>query len=259
MTMRTRFPLLGMLAITLGPAAHAQVGGWLEFDGNDTVFVEDPIHLNGPSTYECWVRCDELAYNRILSNRAGANGFDVDIGDEGNLRVAHNGHMRAGADVSAFVGGWFHLAITWAGPEVGTIVVYVNGSAVGGGASTFDLGVPAGGFHIGSFGSSTSYGHVGGIDEVRVWSVELDADTITSWMDRHLDAGHPAYQNLEAAWQLEEEGGQVASSVTGGPTRDGRIGAFDGTDERDPTWVDVGGTPTQSTSLSAIKARFLDE
>lgn len=256
MTTRTTLPVLGLLATTLIPSAHAQVGGWLEFDGNDFVFAEDPIYLNGPSTYEFWVRCDELDYNRVLYNRAGGGGFDLDIGPGGHFRVAHNGTLRGEADVSEYVDGWFHVAVTWAGPEVGTITVYANGNEVGDGWSSL-LSPPTGGFFIGSFGTSSAYGHLGGIDEVRVWSTVLDADTITSWMDRHVDGGHPAYQDLEAAWQFEEEGGQLASSMVGGPTRDGRLGVNDETDDRDPMWIDMAGTPTRSVSVAALKARFL--
>jgi len=258
MTMRTLVPVLGLLAIMPIPSAHAQVGGWLEFDGNDLVFAEDPIYLNGPSTYEFWVRCDELEYNRVLYNRSGGGGFDIDIGGEGRLRVAHNGNLRGQADVSAYVDGWFHVAVTWAGPDVGTITVYANGNEVGGGSSSL-LNPPTGGFYIGSYGTSTFYGHLGGIDEVRVWSTVLDADTISSWMDRHVDGSHPAYQSLEAAWQFEEEGGQLASSMVGGPARDGRLGTDVEADDRDPMWIDTSGTPTRSTSVAALKRLFLHD
>ena len=93
---------------------------------------------------------------RVVSNRDGANGWEVDIvEDEGSLwvRFSRNGSLCGRGGYDAALGDWAHIATAWSGTAGASVDLYVNGelakTAWCGGA----INPAPGTLHIGAMGS----------------------------------------------------------------------------------------------------------
>ncbi len=247
--MKTCLMILALLMAATG--SMAQPGGSLEFDGGDYVEIADPIDLRGPLTLEVWIRADAYDGGRIISNRGG--GYEMDTVSDGRVRFTINSSVRASTNISAHLGTWVHIAVTWAGPVGGDIVMYVNGEVASTGIATGEIDAPASVFRIGSQ-PSNNWHFDGGIDEVRVFSTVVDPATIALWRTRHMAADHPNYAQLEGAWSFEDGSGQIAHDLLG--VRDGTLGSGSGDDDADPTWALGGLVRNQNMSMGDIKLLF---
>jgi hypothetical protein len=247
--MKTCLVTLALLMAASG--AMAQPGGSLDFDGGDYVEIADPIDLGGPLTLEVWIHPDAFDGGRIISNRGG--GYEIDTVSDGRVRFTINSSVRASANISAHLGTWVHIAVTWAGPVDGDVILYVNGEVAATSTSTNEIDPPAGVFRIGSQ-PSNSWHFDGGIDEVRVFSTVVDPSTIALWQTRHMASDHPNYAQLEGAWSFEDGSGQVAQDLLG--VRNGTLGSESGADDADPTWALGGLVANENMSLGDIKLLF---
>jgi hypothetical protein len=246
--------LCSLALLLVAASAMAQIGAALEFDGDDYVIVADPVDLRGPLTVEVWIRPDVFDWGRIFSNRSGG-GYEMDVGTGGTLRFTMNGTVRAQTNISAHQGVWVHVAATWAGTQDGTVSLYVNGAIADLGSSTTPIEDPATEMWIGSQpnGGNT---FTGAVDELRIFSAALNAETILVWHTRVIDAGHPAYASLEAAWSFEENAGQTIASSGPVAGRDGVLGGDAGVDAADPVWIVSGMIPVEGRSWGEVKALF---
>jgi len=244
--------LVTLMLLMIAVGAMAQPGGSLDFDGGDFVEVADPIDLRGPITVETWIRPDAFDGGRILSNRY-IGGYEIDIDNSGRFRFTFNYSVEGSTDISAHLNSWVHVAATWAGPETGEVVVYVNGEIASTGNCGNEITQTASVFRIGSQPSG-SYTFDGAIDEVRVFSTVVDPATIAIWRTRHMAADHPNYAQLEGAWSFEDGSGQVAQDLLG--IRNGTLGATAGVDDTDPTWALGGLVNNENLSMGQIKQLF---
>ncbi len=252
-------PVFVMIAAASPVSAE---NGSLLFDGTDDyVNVPEPIDLHGPLTVETWVKADALlSVGRILSNRTGANGYEMDIyGHDGvhTLRFTFNGSLVHQADFTSHVGVWTHVAALWEGPPNGAVRIYINGELPGAEVFSSSIAASSGPFRIGSSGSG-GFHFRGQIDEVRIWSAAVSGATIASWMSRPVTAEHPDYGNLEAYWNFDEGSGQVVHNLVGDARRDGELGSSSGADANDPQWQPDGApVPVEPATVGQIKQRFL--
>lgn len=247
--------LVALTLLTVGVAATAQPGNALDFQGAQYVEVPDPIDLSGPITLEAWIKADAFDGGRIISNRDSGNGYEMDVIPSGFLRFTLNGTARGMCDISGHLGIWTHVAVTWAGPVDGAIVIYVDGEVA---ANDYWAGADetaTGFFYIGQ-AAWGAYPFNGAIDEVRVFSTVVSPETIKVWSTRHIDAGHPDYASLEGAWNFEEGSGQVAANVTGDTSRDGQLGSTSGPDAEDPVWIVSGVVAVEPMTFGEVKALY---
>ena len=204
------------------------LGGALEFDGDDDFAYTTLSNTLTEVTMEAWIRADDVdaSENRVIMCNGGGNVEEVQV-------WVSNGHVHAarwlgnGGIASAPIesGTWYHIAAAITGES---ITLYVNGDMVDShfGPGTADPSRwpwPYG--YIQSHFSNWTIGERrngeqnmefdGTIDEVRVWDTALDETTIASWMNRELDATHPAYGNLEGYWQFNEGSGTTAADTSG--------------------------------------------
>jgi hypothetical protein len=251
--------IIGTL-MTLGVSvASAQSNFALDFDGDDYVEVPDPMNLDGPFTLEAWVLVrTATAGGRIISNRAGANGYTLDVFDDTStieLRLALNGSNAVTADFTPYMNQWTHVAVTWAGSTEMTTLAFINGEQVGQNARSVTINPSPGNLKIGVMEPFIAY-FDGLIDEVRIWSTDVDGGTIDAWRSRAVTQDHPDYDGLEGYWRFDEGSGQVTVAEIGSPALDGQLGSAAGSDDNDPAWVASGATPVREISVGQLKERY---
>jgi hypothetical protein len=233
----------------------------LTFDGTDDfVEVADPLPLTSGFTLEAWVLVvDASGSGRIISNWSALGGYSLDVFEKGNrvmLRLALGDNVAATTNFEANVGVWTHLAATWPGPG-GAPRLYVDGVLRSEGEPRASIGASTGPFLIGHLPGSTSLYFHGSIDEVRVFDVALDENTIGEWMSREADPSHPHWSDLAGYWRFDEADGQVAESVVGSSLLDGRLGRTVDVDPADPAWEEnAAPLPVEATTFGEIKALY---
>jgi len=263
--MKTRYVLIAALVLVLAavPAAARPLGNAsLQFDGvNDYVTVADPINLSGAMTLEAWVLLDTAdKAGRILSNRQGADGYELDIHNEipggAVLGLGGNGNSMGSTSFEGHQGTWTHVAVSW-NPETHNVIFYLNGEVADTVQVFFDILATSGPMVFGDMGTRSGiFVFDGSLDEIRIWSDELSQTTIQAWMDRTVTPAHPDYDHLEGYWPFDEGSGQSAAGAVHSPARDGLLGGSSAAEATDPTWrTDGAPMPVERTSFGRIKAR----
>ncbi|MGI9591599.1 MAG: LamG domain-containing protein, partial [Myxococcota bacterium] len=230
-----------------GPAAAAQDGTWLEFDGGEALELPaDPaLDLDGGAfTLEAWIRPLAWGQNdqgRIFDHGGGSSGdsgwaLHLENGSNrglpATLRVQINddSSFNGLADPGAItLGVWQHVAVTF---DAGTLRFFVDGLPVG---TRTGVPVPVArseATRIGLRTTDTKRGFDGGIDDVRIWSQALSQGQIQARMGSPLSGSEPG---LVVYYPLDEGAGQTAEDL--GPNAiDGTLGLSPAPDERDPVW-----------------------
>lgn len=134
---------------------------------------------------------------------------------------------------------WNHIAITIDTPS-STAKLYINGvlsdSNVALSPLPIDLGTTINNYLGRSQYFAGNYFN-GKIDEVRIWSVALDKDTINEWKYRYVTEDHPNWANLVSYYKLNETSGDLIADEMN-PDLDGLLLG-------DPSFVaDLSAAPT---------------
>ncbi len=109
-------------------------------------------------------------------------------------------------------GQWNHWAFT-KNATTGDMNMYLNGVVWQSGTDKTRL-IDIQDFVIGVSQNSSNNYYFGKIDELRVWSKELDETTIQEWMNGSLDNTHPDYADLVAYYQFDEGSGTIANDAS---------------------------------------------
>lgn len=233
---------------------YAQTGGYyaLNFNGtSDDVTIKDNAALNPTKevSVEAWIKPESFATN-IYENSifckhgwsSGNAGYVLRCGAKGqaSFNLASTGGKWVEAQSSAGVlrtNEWNHIMGTFDGD---TVAVYVNGVMVGYQLYTGAIN-PSKGLDpkIGelSYGSGRNFD--GDIDEVRVWDVAIEQDTMRAWMCRKVGKSHPNYGHLVGYYKLDEGTGSSVKDYS--PTSNG--GSINGA-----SW-NTSGAPLGDTSV----------
>lgn len=133
--------------------------------------------------------------------------------DAGNSGGGSYDRIDQAANFSDFAGQWNHYAFV-KDVAAGTMEIYINGnlwhSGTGKtrtmeGITTFLIG--------GRAGQDGEY--EGKMDEFRIWDAALTQTEIQNYMYQSVDAGHPQYSNLLAAYSFDDLNGQLTSDYSG--------------------------------------------
>ena len=54
--------------------------------------------------------------------------------------------------------------------------------------------------------------YAGDIDDVRIWDIALDGETIESWRHRDITPEHPAYDHLRAEYRFDDAANSARDS-----------------------------------------------
>lgn len=126
-----------------------------------------------------------------------------------------NGYDRIdkAAGASEYAGQWNHWAFT-KNSNTGVMNIYLNGELwhTGEGLER-EIGTLHT-FHLGKGGISNN-GYPGKIDEFRVWNKELDAATISEWMNKTPDATHPYFEDLKVYYNFNTTNEVIDHSTSG--------------------------------------------
>lgn len=151
--------------------------------GYETIQTVYPYLLTGDLTWECWVYIDQFT--------GGPYGI-LGLGNFGDLRANADGtfsFLQSNGTTTWTVtstvqsaGVWLHLAVV---KKAGSVQLYVNG-APSGAAVTFGVpAIPPAVMHIGQ--SQTGGPYDGGIAEVALYPVALEAERISVHAAAHID------------------------------------------------------------------------
>lgn len=237
-----RLILLVALCSTYG-LSLAQVQGaykCVDLDGTDDyVVISDYTALNSDSTIavEAWIKADAYGSNSYDNSifckhgwGRGNQGYVLRCGSNGKLsfNIADaSGTWREAVSSSIMKTGiWYHVAGTYDGDSIN---IYINGELVRTTLYTGSIS-PSSGLtcRIGDLAYGGGRQFDGMIDEVRVWSTDIDESTIKDWMCRKVTSDHPNYKYLAGNWKLDKDTGVVAleasgngknGTLTNGPTR----------------------------------------
>ncbi len=117
------------------------------------------------------------------------------------------------ASVSEIEGQWNHWAFT-KNKVTGEMKIYKNGTQWHSGTGkNRDVGI-VNKFRIGK-SESGNFSYGGKIDEFRVWDTELDAATISGWMNQKVDNSHPNYSDLVLYYDFDSDQAVIDRSTNG--------------------------------------------
>ena len=227
----------------------------IDFDGtNDYLAIADHDDFSfgdgsttdSPFSISAWIYMDEATKFRLVAKTADSDNrewlFTTTAGDDLGMIMYDlvpdagysNRYLYKYSNASLVAGQWYHVAMTYSGNSSSSgINLYVDGSAVA--TTTADLSVGgayasmhnhAAGVSIGAWHRDTPEYANGKIDDVAIWSVELDADAITaiynSGVPTDLTTNAGNYDNSSSLigwWRMNENTGTtVADSSTNSHT-----------------------------------------
>lgn len=194
----------------------------LEYSGDPGVFRTDAtnyadlnlsnVDLGGDLTIAFWSKGNATAGtntsvleavdslgNRILNIHMpwSDNTFYFDAGSGGNYD-----RISKAASLAEIDNTWNHWAFVKKS-STGQMMIYKNGSLWHSGTGFTDLVGKISKFYLGT-GVTGNYQYKGDIDEFSVWSTALDVTTISTWMNRKIDASHPDYSALELYYDFDD-------------------------------------------------------
>ena len=229
------------------------------FDGTgDYIDLADGFQstFRGSFSASWWVNFDDQtpsSHQFMFGSQSNSNNqFYVALISTGNWFWYTKMNGVAGLNISTPSGfsgnsasGWIHVAITLknnGGSNAPTKVMYINGSAIStqtGGSldgDDQDAFVSTQNIYVGGYNSSGSLSNptTGKMNDVAIWSTDLDADAVTaiynSGSPTDLTTNSGNYDNsgnLVGYWKFEENTGTTASDSAG---------SNDGTFAGDPQW-----------------------
>lgn len=203
----------------------------LDFDGsNDYVEVsnESAFDFTSEMTLEAWIKPESLSGTQgILSKNFGNNAHPYQIrltDDEIIFGFYSNTIGWQPVQTSAanlVTGQWTHIACTY---DMTQAKIYVNGEQKASSYKYFEIPLNDQPFEIGRT-KDVAYEHFNGIiEEVRVWDIALDAESVEENMCKnYLGANEP---NLVAYFKFNECGGTLLTEKQNG--YDGILIGMDG-------------------------------
>ncbi len=220
--------------------------GCLDFKDDDIVDVPSTVfdNIDSAITISFWCYGDEdlMPFNSYIFEGRDSNGYRVINShlpwsnsrvywDAGNSGTGSYDRIHQLATINDFSGKWNHWAFT-KDVTSGEMKTYLNGELFmsGSGKTKTMDGITS--FRIGGNAASGFNGvYDGKIDEFRIWDKSLSQSTINAWMYKSVDASHPDYNHLQAAYDFNEFNGITAHDYSGNNLHGILLGV--------PNWVDV--------------------
>ena len=217
---------LGNSITTSGATSEEVFDGFsILFDGTDDFLSNasfDNTLIQDAYTMTAWVKVGSLSAHAAI---IGMYSSDASDDDTYYLRVNSNGTIRSqqrgtvgnkflttGGDIQS--AGWKHIAATWT--KGGLMHVYINGSVTDHTSTdSQDLNDGTDGIVIGSKdrGDDATNEFNGLINDVAIWSAELDQTAITALynLGKPIDVTDSYSSNLVAYWKMEEGTGTTVA------------------------------------------------
>ena len=199
--------------------------GVLDFKDDEIVDIPATVFaaIDSAITVSFWCYGDEdlMPFNSYIFEGRDASGYRVInchlpwsnsrvYWDAGNNATSSYDRVHDLANVNDFAGQWNHWAFT-KDVATGKMNAYLNGELFMTASSKTKLMSGITKFRIGGNAAANFNGDYDGkIDEFRVWNTALDSTTIKSWMNKSVNSNHPYFNNLQAAYNFDDDGGTIA-------------------------------------------------
>ncbi|GAB4240337.1 MAG: hypothetical protein Tsb0034_16740 [Ekhidna sp.] len=225
----------------------------LDFNGTSN-FVDlgaGNLSITGDLTLEAWVYIESYADPRVIISRAadgetfaGNINYQFRVENDGRLGLFYE--FGTGSDEFAIsnssinLNEWTHVAVTRTVTTTSEVNFYINGLNDGQftGLTNADGGTSGTPYIGGNSQTGILASFDGLMDEVRVWNTALSEADIRQYMIQKVDAGHPNFANLLAAYKFDKNTGTTLEDLAG--ENDGSITGA--------TWV-ASGAPQGDGSL----------
>ncbi len=135
--------------------------------------------------------------------------------DAGGRLGGNNNRLTKQAAPGEFKGRWNHWAFT-KDVRTGEMAIYLNGELWHQAGNMTKVIPPIDNFTIGANINHNGGWYAGDLDEVRIWDVALDQQTIATWRNQIITAEHPAYEHLLVEYRFD-------GIQTSGDSEDNRI------------------------------------
>ena len=189
---------------------------YLLFEGYDyiTVPVEAAATLDSAMTISCWVKGGSTSQpqNDQLLEMGAGGGRIVNIHlpwgtgdvyfDAGGLLSGNNNRLQKRASPGDYKGRWNHWAFT-KDVRSGEMCIYLNGELWHNAGNMTKAIPPIDQFIIGANCNANGGYYSGALDQIRLWDVALNEETIRNWMSRRLTPEHPEYEHLQLSYDFE--------------------------------------------------------
>ena len=185
-------------ALDLFPSNYVEANSYQVIGGNNQRTVEAWIKTTSGGEITSWGS----------NSTGGKQSFRV-INTNGFIRLEINGGYIIGS-TPVNDGEWHHVAYTFSGSSLSNVSLYVDGiretiSSINNIAMNTVLSLPlqiSKGFHNRYFN--------GQIDQLRIWSTALNAQTISDWRFKRIDTTHISANSLELAYPITSDSSSIA-------------------------------------------------
>nr|NQU93638.1 Omp28-related outer membrane protein [Bacteroidota bacterium] len=193
----------------------------LDYDGYDDYVEmtnESAFDLVNAITIEAWIKPANLSGSQgLLSKNFGNNAhpYQIRLVDDEILfgfysnTIGWNPVTTSSANLQ--VGEWAHIACTY---NMSQVKIYVNGVQKALAYKSFEIPQNNMPFELGRSKDLSYEYYAGRMDEVKIWDIALDQETITENMCSNLE-GLPN-ENLVAYYKFNECGGTLLTDVQNG-------------------------------------------
>ncbi len=186
----------------LGADRFTSAGAARDFNGTDAyVNVGNGVSLDltHEFTLSVWVNPRDFNGGRILSKRAGGDGYELDVwADE--VRFALNGSVYGLVNVASRLNTWFHIAATF---DQSRAKVYINGTLQSDWSAAFTVGSNTNDLVIGELSNLNADYFDGLIDDIRVYNRALTQAEI---LPLYHEGGWELFSDINAAMAPVKDG-----------------------------------------------------
>ncbi len=119
--------------------------------------------------------------------------------------------IEKSATPSEFKGSWAHWALT-KNTTTGEMKIYRNGELWQSGTDKTKI-IDIQEFMIGTSGAPNR-SYFGNIDQLLIWDVELDEQTIKDWLYKKVNMAHPYYDNMIAFYNFDDASGNTVIDIS---------------------------------------------
>lgn len=207
--------LIALLLPMRGTSAQTPAGTCLEFLAGDSSFVQTAVVFPPPDnevTVMAWVLMEEtngdvdqgivFHPSSFLLELEGSKNWSIDF------TITPYESSELSPDDETVLGEWVHYTGVFDGAM---IALYKNGEWMGEMQATVEMGQDSGAYEIGRSIWGSAHRHfLGCIDEVSIWELALDEQTIAEWYNKQVTKEHPYYNFLVGYWQFNEGQGDIA-------------------------------------------------
>ena len=239
--------------------------GCLDFEGDDIVDVPASVFssIDSAITISFWCYGDPqvMPFNSYIFEGRDANGYRVVnchlpwsngrvYWDAGNSSSSSYDRVDQAANNVDYSGQWNHWAFT-KDASTGLMNAYLNGALFMSATGKTRLMDGITSFRIGGTASSGFNGvYDGKINEFQIWNTALNQATLQNWMHKSIDASHPNYNNLLAAYNFDDVSGIEADDYSVLGTTSQLLGL--------PEWQDIEGADLfMNVQQSTFRPQFI--